>query len=311
MEILRVPPYPLVSIWEVPEADKEYLIYVEDLVDHSSETSELTSNEDSQIEYILPKAKVEYDREFLFRVIDPMTEEIVVDSNLTVYRPYIDPNILGNTEEEVEEYKELEIVARKIIDSYCEDGFYNHKLVIQHVGQGTDYFPVWHSTSRVLKVYENDILVYDVDDTETDWKYVYKVMLDNSAIYRYQKDPGDHQFEYNRMEYNPTKIPTAIGDLGFYGRSGQGVAFPRGYDYTFVLDAGYKAIPPEIELAAKYLIRDLKDSDNDYYKRFITHYQTDQFTVKFDSKLLGGTGNMIVDKILDNYKGKSLKPGLM
>lgn len=311
MEILRVPPYPITSTWDVPEANKAYSIYVEDLVDHSFEITEQTSNQDSQIEYILPRSKVQFDREFLIRFIDKDTTEIVVDSNLTVYRPYIDPNMLGNTEQEIAEYKELEIVARKIIDSYCEDGFYNHKLVVQQVGQGTDYFPLWHETNRVLKVYENDILVYDVEDTETQWEYTYKVMLDNSAIYRYPANIGDNQFEFNRLEYNPTRTPTAIGDLGFYGRSGQGVAFPRGYDYTFVLDAGFKAVPPEIELATKYLINDIKNNDNDYYKRFITQYQTDQFTVKFDPRVLGGTGNLLVDKILDNYKGKSLKPGLM
>jgi hypothetical protein len=311
MEILRVPPYPITATWDVPEADKEYSIYVEDLVDHSFETSTLTSDENSQIHYILPKSKVEYDREFLFRAIDPINNEPVIDTNLTVYRPYIDPNMLGTTEQEIAEYKELEIVARKIIDSYCEDGFYNHKLVVQQVGQGTDYFPLWHETSKVLKVYENDILVYDVDDTETQWEYVYKVMLDNSAIYRYASVTGEHAIEYNRLEYNPTKTPHAIGDLGFYGRSGQGVAFPRGYDYTFVLDAGFKAVPPEIEIATKYLINDIKNNDTEYYKRFITQYKTDQFDVKFDPKVLGGTGNLLVDKILDNYKGKSLKPGLM
>lgn len=311
MEILRVPPYPITSTWDVPEANKAYSIYVEDLVDHSFEITEQTSNQDAQIEYVLPRAKVQFDREFLIRIIDSETTEIVVDSNLTIYRPYIDPNMLGTTEQEIAEYKELEIVARKIIDSYCEDGFYNHKLVVQQVGQGTDYFPLWHETNRVLKVYENDILVYDVEDTETQWEYVYKVMLDNSAIYRYPANIGDNVIEYNRLEYNPTKTPHAIGDLGFYGRSGQGVSFPRGYDYTFVLDAGFKAVPPEIELATKYLINDIKNNDNDYYKRFITQYQTDQFTVKFDPKVLGGTGNLLVDKILDNYKGKSLKPGLM
>jgi hypothetical protein len=311
MEILRVPPYPITTTWDVPEADKAYSIYVEDLVDHSFEITEQTSTENSQIEYVLPRAKVQFDREFVFRIIDQDTTEIVVDSNLTVYRPYVDPNMLGTTEQEIAEYKELEIVARKIIDSYCEDGFYNHKLVVQQVGQGTDYFPLWHETNRVLKVYENDILVYDVDDTETQWEYVYKVMLDNSAIYRYPATTGDNVIEYNRLEYNPTRTPHAIGDLGFYGRSGQGVSFPRGYDYTFVLDAGFKAVPPEIELAAKYLINDIKNNDNEYYKRFITHYQTDQFTVKFDKQVLGGTGNLLVDKILDNYKGKSLKPGLM
>lgn len=381
MEILRVPPYPITTTWDVPEANTEYDIYVEDLVDHSYELTTQTSNADSQIEYVLPRVKVQFDRDFLFRIQDTITSEVIVDSNLTVYRPYVDPNMLGSTPEEVEKYKRLEIAARKIMDSYVGDGFYNHKLVIQQVGQGTDYFPVWHETSRILRVYENGVLVFNGEDnaniahsvtadadytyfntgvdhglavgdkvivsgftpaeyngyhtvaTITDsntfgieliaggtvtvfgsvqkyWEYTYKPTLDNSAIYRYSTIEGPN-VEYNRLEYNPTRTPRALGDLGFYGRSGQGVAFPKGYDYIFVLDAGYKAIPPEIELAAGYLIQDLENGSNEYWSRFITQYKTDQFDVKFDPKFLGGTGNLIVDKILDGYKSASIKPGLM
>ena len=311
MEVLRIPPYPITTDWDVPEANTEYSIYVEDLVDHSFEITSQTSNEDAIIQYILPRAKVQFDREFLFRILDKITGEIIVDSNLTVYRPYVDPNMLAATEAEFTKYKELEIVARKIIDAYVGDGFYNHKLVIQQVGQGTDYFPVWHEVSKVLKVYENDILVYDLEDTETQWEYVYKVMLDNSAIYRYPALVGDNQFEFNRLEYNPTRTPTAIGDLGFYGRSGQGVAFPKGYDYTFVLDAGYKSIPPEIKIATKYLINDIECGNNSYWNRFTTQYKTDQFDIKFAPEFFGGTGNLTVDKILDNYKAAAIKPGIM
>lgn len=311
MEVLRIPPYPITTDWEVPDADTEYDIYVEDLVDHSFEITQQTSNEESLIQYVLPRAKVQFDREFLFRIIDKTTGEIVVDSNLTVYRPYVDPNMLAVSPADFDKYKELEIVARKIIDAYVNDGFYNHKLVIQQVGQGTDYFPIWHEVSKVLKVYENDILVYDIDDTETTWEYTYKVMLDNSAIYRFPTLIGDNQFEFNRLEYNPTRTPTAIGDLGFYGRSGQGVAFPKGYDYTFVLDAGYKSIPPEIEIATKYLINDIECGNNSYWNRFTTQYKTDQFDIKFAPEFFGGTGNLTVDKILDNYKSAVVKPGIM
>lgn len=311
MEVLRIPPYPITTDWEVPDADTEYDIYVEDLVDHSFEITQQTSNEESLIQYVLPRAKVQFDREFLFRIIDKTTGEIVVDSNLTVYRPYVDPNMLAVSPADLDKYKELEIVARKIIDAYVNDGFYNHKLVIQQVGQGTDYFPIWHEVSKVLKVYENDILVYDIDDTETTWEYTYKVMLDNSAIYRFPTLIGDNQFEFNRLEYNPTRTPTAIGDLGFYGRSGQGVAFPKGYDYTFVLDAGYKSVPPEIEIATKYLINDIECGNNSYWNRFTTQYKTDQFDIKFAPEFFGGTGNLTVDKILDNYKSTVVKPGIM
>ena len=42
MEILRVPPYPIVTTWDAPEAEQTYLVYVEDVVDHTVETTEVT-----------------------------------------------------------------------------------------------------------------------------------------------------------------------------------------------------------------------------------------------------------------------------
>jgi hypothetical protein len=307
MEILRVPPYPITATWDVPEPNADYLIYIEDLVDHSFENVEITSDADSQINYLLPRSKLQFDRDFLFRVYDT-SGEIIIDDNLTVYRPYINPNTLGTTPEEIAEYKELEIVARSIIDTYLSEGsaiggaFYNHKLVVQNIGQGTDYFPIWHNFNRVLKVYENNILVYDYD-TAADWEYQYVVTLDNTAVMRVITG------EYDRFQQKPLGFGSAIGDLGF--NYGGGVAFPEGYDYIFILDAGYKTIPPDVELATKYLIEDIKCGNNDYYKRFITAYSTDQFDIKFAPQFLEGTGNIIVDKILSNYKNVQFKPGIL
>jgi hypothetical protein len=310
MEVLRVPPYPIVTTWDVPEAESAYTIYVEDLVDHSFETTEVISDANSKINFTLPRAKVQFDRDFLFRVYDvDLTGEIVVDSNLTVYRPYVDPNMLGTTASEVAEYKELEIVARSIIDAYLSEGsamggaFYNHKLIVQHVGQGTDYFPVWHNVNQVLKVYENNVLVYDKEDIETNWEFTYAVTLDNTSIIKVLTG------EYNRYESIPKIAGKAIGDLGF--NIGGGVSFPKGYDYIFILDAGYKAIPPDIELATKYLIEDIKCGGNEYYRKFVTQYSTDQFNIKFAPQFLEGTGNIIVDKILSNYKSMQFKPGII
>lgn len=306
-EVLRVPPYPITTIWDVPEANTAYTVYVEDLVDHSFETTEITSDANGKVEYVLPRSKVQFDRDFLFQALDS-AGEIVVDSNLTVYRPYVDPNLLGTTPTEIFEYKELEIIARSIIDAYLNEGsgvgggFYNHKLIIQQVGQGTDYFPIWHDSNKVLKVYENNVLIYDVD-TASEWPFVYAITLDNSGIMRVESGV------YNRFEARGSSTMRATGDLGFYG--GGSVVFPRGYDYIFVMDAGYKAIPPSVELATKLLIEDLKCGNNDYYKRFTTEYSTDQFDIKFAPQFLIGTGNNIVDRILSNYKGNLLKPGII
>jgi hypothetical protein len=380
MEVLRVPPYPITTKWDVPAANTAYSVYVEDLVDHSYETTTLTSDSDKQISYILPRSKVQYDRDFLFKVTDS-SGEIVVDDNLSVYRPYVNPNNLGTTVDEIAEYKKWEIVARSLMDNYLNStaDFYNHKLVIVKEGQGGDYFPIWHNVNKVLKVYENNVLVYNAEDvaitiaTQTPtvssgtvtlttssahgfeigdvvtisavvptgyrgtfvvtavptttsfsfansttgnittagsviriWEYEYKTLLDNSAIARVEANGT-----YNRYESTPLRLPAASGDLGLYSGGGSYVAFAEGSDFTFILDAGYKTIPPDIERAATILVEELKCGTNDYYKRFVSEYSTDQFDIKFAPQFLEGTGNMLVDKILNNYKGSQFKPAIL
>ena len=306
-EVLRVPPYPITTTWGVPETNTDYTVFVEDVVDHSIEESVITSNSDAKIEYVLPRSKVQFDRDFTFTVKDP-SGEIVVDSNLTVYRPYVDPNMLGTNATEVAEYKRLEIIARSIIDAYLGndsatgEGFYNHKLILQGIGDGGDYFPVWHNPKRILKVYENNVLVYDLD-TKDDWAFQYVITPNNSALMRVETGV------YNRAEQAPIRLPRGAGDIGPFG--GGGVAFTYGYDYVFILDVGYKAVPPEIEIATTMLIEDIKCGNNEYYLRFVQDYKSDQFSIKFAPQFLQGTGNIIVDKILDNFKGSVFKPGII
>jgi hypothetical protein len=298
MEILRVPPYPITATWDVPEANADYTIYLEDLVDHSYENIEIVSDDDSQINYVMPQSKVQFDREFLFRVYDE-NNEIVIDSNLTVYRPYVDPNILGNTDQEVAEYKELEIVARGIIDSYMgtSGGFYNHKLVIQQVGQGTDYFPIWHDTNRVLKVYENNVLVYDAENPD-DYATGYEITADGTAITMSYPDA------VNRDESARLLLPASPTDIVEFNYAPRG--FPKGWDYKIVVEAGFKKVPGDIKRAAELLIHDIDCGKLDYYKRYIGSYNTDQFRIQFDKAVFEGTGNLIVDKILLKYE-KSIK----
>jgi hypothetical protein len=302
MEVMRVPPYPLTTTWNLPIPNYEYIVYVEDLVDHSVTETNMFSDENGELIYELPLSQVQYDRKFFIKFYDTDHVHTLYESNLDIIRPYVNPETLGTTATEIAEYKMLELVARSMIDTIINDGFYNHKQIIQCVGQGTDYLPLWVDSYKVLKVYENNILVYDVDTPETNI-YDYKITLDNTAIQRTVTEV------YNRNEISPPNLPVARGDLGYYGY--QSVAFPQGYDYTLIVDTGYKAIPPDVEYAATLLIDDLKCGRLDYYKRYVTSYNTDQFRIQFDKSLLQGTGNMIVDKILDKYSNTITKPGLI
>lgn len=309
MEVMRVPPYPLTTTWDLPIPNYEYVVSIEDLVDHSIQELNLFSDANGKLTYVLPLANVQYDRNFFIKFYDTEHEHTLYESNLDVIRPYVNPTTLGTTATEIAEYKMYELIARSIIDTKVGNGFYNHKLILQGVGQGTDYFPLWEETNRVLKVYENDILVYDIDAEDPSTNiYTYKVTLDNSAIYRI--DPEDViNMVTNRYEAQPAILPSGSGDLGHIGY--RTVAFPRGYDYTFILDSGYKAVPPDVEAATLMLIEDLKCGKLEYYKRYMSAYNTDQFRIQFDKSMMDGTGNYIVDKILEKYETTITKPGVL
>jgi len=103
----------------------------------------------------------------------------------------------------------------------------------------------------------------------------------------------------NRNEAAPNLLPAAgsdMLDLNFVYRG-----FPRGFDYLVVGEFGYKKIPSDIVRATELLVEDIECGKLDYYKRYISDYNTDQFKIKFDAGVFDGTGNILVDKILSKY----------
>jgi hypothetical protein len=49
------------------------------------------------------------------------------------------------------------------------------------------------------------------------------------------------------------------------------------------------------------LVDDICNGKLEYFKRYTTGYNTDQFRVQFDRSSFEGTGNIIVDKILSKH----------
>ena len=303
MEALRVPPYPLTLKFDVPTSGDIYTLRLQDLVEHFVEESNITSA-NLQITYVIPLSKIEFDRKYEVKILNS-DEEIVFEDNLDIVRPYTDPNKLGTTASEITEAKYNELIARSIIDSFVIDGFYNQKVIVQTVGEGLDYIPLWVNAYKVLRVYENDVLIFDVDE-ETNDRY-FKLSLDNSAVQEYIPNSTE---SLNRLEKTIPNLPVSYGDLGYYGWDT--VTFPTGYDYTLVLDAGYKTIPSDIQAATEMLVNDIKCGRLDQYKRYVEEYQTDQYKVKFNAKkLFNGTGNIIVDQILSKYAKNITRLGIL
>jgi hypothetical protein len=304
MEILRVPPYDDILVnFVVPTGYTDADIYarITDMADLSVQVLEfLEWSTGDNIGIQLPGRYDNNYRVEIFTVGEG--EELIHEEYYEIVRPYVDPNTLGSTASEIAEYKVLELVARSMIDTFVPEGFYNKKITIVGTGNGSDYFSLWEKIYRIFKVYENNELVYDRSTPDLN-KYQYAITADKTAIQKLNTG------ELNRYESTAQNLPVASGDLGYYGY--EGIAFPSGHDYTFIVDHGYLKVPDDVEYASKLLIEDLKCGKLDYYKRYITAYNTDQFRIQFDKTMLNGTGNFLVDKILEKYIKNIVKPGII
>jgi hypothetical protein len=283
MQVLRVPPYNLTVTLDVGSPSTVYNYSIIDMADFSETIGVATSSTSSKVEIELSS---KYDTQY----------QIIIDGDehyIDVIRPYINPNDHGTTASEIATYASNEELARAIIDSVCDVEFYYKKKVIQTTGQGTDYLPIWVDAKKVLKVYENNVLLYDADDLEnsvTD----FEIIPDGSAITMTFNDA------INRDESARILLPASPTDITELDYSARG--FPKTWDYTVILEVGYNKVPSDIIRATELLIHDIDCGKLDYYKRYIGAYNTDQFRIQFDKAVFEGTGNLIVDKILDKYR---------
>jgi len=325
MQILRLPPYPLTLSYTVPDASTEYIIVIDDLLEQTELEIILVSSAQKVLTYSLTGNFLKYDKSYPVTIYESITVsgvqdsrgDIVLEDNLDIVRPYVDPSTLGTTPTEITEYTEYENLARTIIDSVV-GGFYYKRTYLEVVGQGTDYIPLWDKAHKILTVHENAELVYDSsEDPAALTTYNFLITKDKTAI---TKDPVETVDALNRAERKPARIPLGYSDSislfdtedsGNVQTVSGGVAFSEGTDYIILLETGYKVVPYDIQDATKMLINDIKCGKLDYYKRYVKAYSTEQFKIEYDKRLLDGTGNILVDKILDKYLNNIVRPGIL
>jgi hypothetical protein len=294
MEKLRVTPYlNIESGFTVPDKYTQDTDFLEILTDLSDLSFTETTHSAQGGDVITTTIPTKYDGAYRLEIRSSLDD--LVDETFEVVRPYVKPSELGQTASEIAEYTKYEEIARAVIDSVIPEGFYYKKRTLEVVGLGADYIPLWWDAKRILAVYENDVLVED---------RTYEITRDKTAITETVLDG------VNRNEQAPLILPAAGSDLvdtvlpPLRG-------FPNGYDYKFVLEVGYPTVPSDIVRAATLLIDDIKCGRNDYYQRYISAYNTDQFRLQFDSRVFEGTGNIIVDKILSKYAKSITRLGVL
>jgi len=298
MEILRVSPYAEIPVnFVIPAGitNSDITVTITDMADLSVSTS--TFSESSSGEVLQISLPGKYDSTYRVEIVADLgtsDEEILQDETYEIFRPYVDPATKASTASDIASYALNEEIARAIIDSIVPDGFYYRKKVLNFTGTGSDYLPIWDDVKKVLSVYENNKLVEDRQ---------FEVTPDRTAIVEKSTD------NINRAESAPLVLPAASSDSldpQFVYR-GFGIT----WDYRITVEHGYTTVPSDIVRATEMLIHDIECGKLDYYKRFISSYNTDQFRIQFDKGLFEGTGNIIVDKILSKYVKSITKIGVL
>jgi hypothetical protein len=322
MQILRIPPYPISVTYTVPDASTPYVFIIEDVENQDIIQDTVISTAGAKVTLELPTEFSKYDKSYYLSVYEEISDgvladEPVVEDNLEIARPYIDPNTLGTTASEIAKFTEHESLARTIIDNVT-GGFYNKKVFVEVVGEGTDYIPIWLRINKILKVYENAELVYDSSlDVPAIGSYNYLITKDKTAI---TKDSVISTDAVNRAERMPPRFSVAPSDsFALFDTEDSGnvytihgsVGFIEGYDYIFQIEAGYRVVPYDIQDATRMLINDIDCGKLDYYKRYVKSYKTDQFQIEYDKSMLEGTGNILVDKILSKYIVPAIGPRML
>ena len=290
MEVLRINgAIPTVSFSDlVPNG--VYTLEYSDIMTDILVSASATANESGEVSFLLDEKYASYDAVLDASVYDYL-DEVVITTNIDVVRPYTNISTLAtDLNKTVAQVKEMERIARYIIDSEVSQGFGYVRKEKEIIGNGSDYLVVNEKINKLYKVYENGTLLYDStsDNNETN----FAISKDKTSVVPvYEQD-------------NKTEYPQVWRDR-YLSR-----AFADGYDYVIDADFGYKVVPQDIQEATKLLCADISSDNMKYLNKYIESFDNDDFKIKFAKNFNASTGNLVVDRILTKYKN-SIRVGVL
>jgi hypothetical protein len=282
MEVLRINgSVPTVSFSDLVPSGV-YTIEYSDLLTDETFSASASANGSGDITFTLNDKYISYDGNLEARVLDTYDEEVIV-TNIDVLRPYCDIYSLATElNKTVAQIKEMERIARYIVDSETFGGFKFVRKEKEVVGMGSDYLVIDEKIYKLYKLYENLELVYDLNAASNDQEF--EISKDKTSIVLTQT-------ETNRVNYNRVWRDRYLD-----------VDFADGFEYLVDADFGWKVIPQDIQEATRLLVSDISSDNMRYVNKYIESFDNDDFKIKFAKNFNASTGNLVVDRILQKYK---------
>lgn len=179
----------------------------------------------------------------------------------------------------------LEKMARLSIDGFLGFGFYKEYRSVDVYGNNTDILQFNDNIISISKIYEDDILTYEVgSDT---YQFEYPIEIGTS---------GDRIKIVNSSEKNKEMLEYPKFSVFYY--DGQ---FKKSYLYRVEGVFGYEYVPADIELATALLVEDYLCNDFNIRNKNIAQLSNDSYDIKYAPDSATGTGNLMVDNLLAKY----------
>lgn len=299
MELLRVPPFPLTLEYTGLPNNQDVVATFATSRNTFIEDIEATTNGSGVVEFSLTERYSRYDGEYAVIVYEGTADnkgDALVMDTVRVVRPYVDSDAIAPVGRE-EEYAKFERLARTMIDNLV-GGFYYKNAVFDLQGVGTDKLVVGNRINKLLKLIENNVLLYDVSSETNAAEYT--LTADHTAIILYRNQEEDNLLNGRQL------LPPLVGSDSYDWPQYRQATFPNGYDYTITVEVGWPLVPQDIKEATTLIIEDMACGAPNYWSKYIRKYETKDYSLDFHPSMFDGTGNLIVDQILQRYFGDTL-----
>ena len=177
-------------------------------------------------------------------------------------------------------------IARTMINNYSNQNFGRRYGYQETFGNGSDACTLVEKMITLEKVYENDTLVIDYtsDPVYNTFGYDLELTQTNQTV-RIRTD-------YGNVRYDNQVDPTIL----YYGR------FRDHVRYKFFGQIGYNYVPQDIKLCALLLVGDLLSRDSAWRTKYLAKVNLAEVSFEMAGGAFSGTGNVIVDQMLDQYR---------
>lgn len=182
--------------------------------------------------------------------------------------------------------RSAERVARMMINDYLGFSLGKYTGTVVAYGEGADVLILPTKMISFESLQENDRTVIDISENYNQFGYEVEITETGYGLRILPQTPGDDISEKEYYDITNT----------FLGQ------FRNGYRYEVSGVIGWKYIPVEIKQAVFLLVNDLLCNDSIWRTKYVKKINSGQMSVELSSLTFTGTGNALVDSILQKFK---------